>query len=432
MELKHKKERKLNKNFERTKRATAGKSQKGITLIALVITIIVLLILAGVSIATLTGDNGILTKAQTAKEETENASDEEQRQLAMLNATMSTEKYDYTTGEKDTNGQPIKVPIPAGFTPTQIEGENKVSEGFVITDENGNEFVWVPCDQSKGGVEYKQNETEKTSGKDTTVTDNGGDDGSVEKYGGFYIGRYEAGLPKEYWKNNEDGTYEYKWDGENKENNMYGERVSNPGNYTPVSKKNYPGWTGITRDHAKEVSEKMYEGNTQVKSELVDTKAWDSTVKWLNKEGINVEDSTEYGNYLNSELNLNGLYRESEYSWENNQWVNFDKQYKKGKKHLSARETGENIPLVEIATGSFEKTKTKNIYDMAGNLWEMTMGIRAGNDSGGTTVACRGGCYTNFGNVFDVGVVGSSAAQNGNLVARDCWSIGFRVVLYLI
>ncbi len=55
---------------------------KGITLIALVITIIILLILAGVTIATLTGENGILTKAQKAKEQTEIASQEEQRKLA--------------------------------------------------------------------------------------------------------------------------------------------------------------------------------------------------------------------------------------------------------------------------------------------------------------------------------------------------------------
>ena len=48
--------------------------KNGITLIALVITIIVLLILAGVTIATLTGDNGILTKAQNAKEKTRNIS----------------------------------------------------------------------------------------------------------------------------------------------------------------------------------------------------------------------------------------------------------------------------------------------------------------------------------------------------------------------
>ena len=49
------------------------KQEKGITLIALVITIIVLLILAGVTIATLTGDNGILTQAGKAKDKTAEA-----------------------------------------------------------------------------------------------------------------------------------------------------------------------------------------------------------------------------------------------------------------------------------------------------------------------------------------------------------------------
>ena len=49
------------------------KNNKGITLIALVITIIVLLILAGVSIAMLTGNNGILTQANSAKDNTEKA-----------------------------------------------------------------------------------------------------------------------------------------------------------------------------------------------------------------------------------------------------------------------------------------------------------------------------------------------------------------------
>ena len=58
-----------------------NKKQKGITLIALVITIIVLLILAGVSIATLTGNNGILTRANEAKTETEDAEENELRKL---------------------------------------------------------------------------------------------------------------------------------------------------------------------------------------------------------------------------------------------------------------------------------------------------------------------------------------------------------------
>ena len=61
-----------------------NKKEKGITLIALVITIIVLLILAGVSISMLTGENGILTQAQTAKEETEKESVIEQAKTDIL------------------------------------------------------------------------------------------------------------------------------------------------------------------------------------------------------------------------------------------------------------------------------------------------------------------------------------------------------------
>ena len=57
---------------------------KGITLIALVITIIVLLILAGVSIAMLTGENGILTKAVDAGEKTKNTTEEEQVKCQMM------------------------------------------------------------------------------------------------------------------------------------------------------------------------------------------------------------------------------------------------------------------------------------------------------------------------------------------------------------
>ena len=61
---------------------------KGITLIALVITVIVLLILAGVSIAMLTGENGILNQAKKAKEETEIASEEEKVKLATSGALL--------------------------------------------------------------------------------------------------------------------------------------------------------------------------------------------------------------------------------------------------------------------------------------------------------------------------------------------------------
>ena len=68
-------------------------STKGITLIALVITVIVLLILAAVSIATLTGNNGLLTKASQSKEETEKAQEKEGVRLALTIAQISDNGY---------------------------------------------------------------------------------------------------------------------------------------------------------------------------------------------------------------------------------------------------------------------------------------------------------------------------------------------------
>ena len=68
--------------------------KNGITLIALVITIIVLLILAGVSIAMLTGENGILTQAQNAKNQTEEAEIKERIKLAVNAARISDNGYE--------------------------------------------------------------------------------------------------------------------------------------------------------------------------------------------------------------------------------------------------------------------------------------------------------------------------------------------------
>ena len=69
------------------------KNNKGITLIALVITIIVLLILAGVSIAMLTGENGILTQATNAKEKTDKATEEEKIQMSVMGSSVDNNGY---------------------------------------------------------------------------------------------------------------------------------------------------------------------------------------------------------------------------------------------------------------------------------------------------------------------------------------------------
>lgn len=75
------------------------KNRTGITLIALVITIVVLLILAGISISTLTGDNGILTKSINAKEKNLDAEDKEKIQIAINEAQISNNGYQKLTEE---------------------------------------------------------------------------------------------------------------------------------------------------------------------------------------------------------------------------------------------------------------------------------------------------------------------------------------------
>lgn len=100
------------------------KSQKGITLIALVITIIVLLILAGVTIAMLTGENGILNKATGAVSDTEKATAEEAIKMEVYNNIATNEgtfdlntftsittnsDYNYAVGEATSNKKDVTV-----------------------------------------------------------------------------------------------------------------------------------------------------------------------------------------------------------------------------------------------------------------------------------------------------------------------------------
>ena len=150
------------------------RKQKGITLIALVVTVIVLIILAGVSISLVLGENGIVNKAKKAKENTELAKTEEETMLNDLAKqieegtsggttnppeTIKTVEevkggsyFDKATTIKDSDGNLIKVP--EGFKIAGDSGEN-VTEGIVIEDNDiidgignnrGNQYVWIPVE----------------------------------------------------------------------------------------------------------------------------------------------------------------------------------------------------------------------------------------------------------------------------------------------
>ena len=110
------------------------RKSKGITLIALVVTVIVLLVLAGVSISMLTGQNGILTRVAESKVKTEKA--EKQENARMQGYEDAVREY--------TDGLP-KTDYTKPYLPSDefSKKEGDLSTGLVIQDSKGNEYVWV-------------------------------------------------------------------------------------------------------------------------------------------------------------------------------------------------------------------------------------------------------------------------------------------------
>ncbi len=167
-----KQEKSERKNLNKEKNKIMQRNTKGITLIALVVTVIVLIILAGVSISLVLGQNGIVNKAEKAKENTELAKTEEetilndlakqieegtsggttnpQETIKTVEEVKDGDYFNKPTTIKDNNGNLIKVP--EGFKVAEDSGIN-VTEGIVIEDNDiidgignnrGNQYVWVP------------------------------------------------------------------------------------------------------------------------------------------------------------------------------------------------------------------------------------------------------------------------------------------------
>lgn len=222
----------INKNLSKRKESKfVSKNSRGITLIALVVTIVVLIILATVSILAVFGDNGIIARAQTAKDTHEKGKADETNTLDDYASYIgnyldgkggsSGGNIDPDTGwdlDKVTiidGGNGTKVPLPNGFY--YVGGD--ISTGLVISDKQGdtmsasgvnmgNQFVWIPVasEADLTRTNFDSN-GQPTTGLDTTkytepyangyATEEAEYNTMIEqvlKYGGFYIGRYEAGV----------------------------------------------------------------------------------------------------------------------------------------------------------------------------------------------------------------------------------------------
>ena len=410
------------------------KGESGITLIALVVTIVVLLILAGITISLVFSENGIIAKAREAAEKTNQAVINEQEQMNevgtiidnMLNGIGEStppkpegpempEGWDGNKVNAVESADKVVVPVPKGYTASSVATENKVSEGFVIYENtNGedkkeevndnnkdtarttrNQFVWVPVanpsemygtdkDGKKWGKLYNfsangitaKNWTEQDSVISITATSGGSsfrepDIIDADSSNSVTISQLETEFNNMIESVKKYGGF---YIGRYETGNLSQEKASIIKNNSDIGNQT---WYTMYKK-AKGIAV-----NSNVTSSMIWGSQWDATLKWMYNSG-NAEkkkytyDSTGKGNYYDTNGNKT------------------------------------------IATGSIETYAVNNIYDMAGNVWDWTI------EANSTPVRVnRGGYYYDYG--------GSYPASNryNNYPTYSGGSNGFRVALYM-
>ena len=385
--------------MKRTKQQNQ-KFNQGITLVALVVTIVVLLILSSVSLNLVLGDNGIIVKAKEAAETTAAAQEKEAMERNLLEKEL--ENSLSTPAVEPTDG----VKIPTGFYyvgGTKASGivisdnkndKNKYRNQKVVgTDLLGNQYVWIPCTtdssssdlqyaRTEWGVEVDGDDNSRAIKDELTLTDasvtysdadtaNGinadvskeivaqikAEKASVAQYGGYYIGRYEVG------RNSDTAVVKY--------------------NQTP--------YASITWSTAYGLAKKIIT-NSEVNSYLCSSYAWDTAVNFI-------QNNSTAKNYATSIEGFNG---------------NWNPQAVKDPSGNVIKPAGTSQQLNTGLTTQF-----CNIFDMGGNEAEFTTELNPGTSE---TVVLRGGSY--YGN-------GPAGYRWDNRSGYASIGDGFRATLFL-
>lgn len=388
---------------------------KGVTLIALAVTIVVMLILAGVTISVLNGENGIVKQAQKAKEESkikelkekvridiagkrvENINGElrvsvlkeildkyfdnvpVETQITSETKLKAKEEYgkyemkisDIDVGEityetsytifKDVNGE--QVPIPEGYIVSENSDENIVNKGLVISDSRGNEYVWISCtvDSSSNKLQYKRTEW----GVEKDGTDN------------------SRAIKDELTLKDIDVTYS-KTDTDNGINEEISKEIVAQINAEKESIKKYGGYYigryEVGKDNKTAVIKaeqepyvnikwsKAYElakgigGGEGATTYLCSSYSWDTAINFIQ--------NTTGKNYATSIIGFNGNWKSQEV------------------KDSSGKVIKPVNTAQRLNTGL--TTALCNIYDMGGNVGEFTTELNPGTSE---TVVLRGGYY---------------------------------------
>ena len=395
-------------------------TNRGITLVALIITIIVLLILAGVSLS-FVFNGGILDKAQQAVDKYQNESEKEQDILDKIDKYLENELGGGTGGGTDVPEEPdvpavdsnglakedttittddpnVQIVIPKGFAPVILQtgrtdslpGENgavkeimpkedwnsitkeQINKGIVVVDnkityDNGqpsgsvpdfNEYVWVPMTDSS---KFKR------------VAWNGPYyDGSDWENGTHPIA--DVSTSNKYWEETASSEYTSMVSSVGLNKGFYISRYeasNNGSDDIAQSKRGQEPWTVVIQPGAITASSNM---NESINSHLIYGIEWDSVLKWA------IDSQAIIGSETTGETKTITI---DDIQSDSRSWGNY------------ANSTGgaaDNSYELQPG-GTNEYWKVNNIYDLAGNAYEWTHE----KYSTGTFRAVRGGFYYDYG-----------------------------------
>lgn len=405
------------------------------------ITIVVLLILAGVSLNAIFSDSGIIQKAKDAQTKADEATQKDLEEIDSLDQLVNkyanggttggkTELKAYDKAEKNADGtlkenakytdsEDTTVTIPNGFKVSDVasdgnsDGEQTVSTGLVIQDKDKNEFVWVPVNYTATGTldddgldsGFKDTFKRSTNISSNTEPYGSGYDGEKEDYikmmksvqenKGFYIGRYEA------------GTTEPRTSSTTGKSKVVVKRDAYPYIYVKWGDKT----NTVGEEGAVYLSKNMYSANEiGATSTLCYGVQWDAIMKFVEDSTHSITNSTTWGNYKNNAWTIERT--TAQYTDTTNvktgNWtaITSDKSKTSSASYL-------------LTTGASDTFKVKNIFDLAGNVSEWTMEASSGNYR-----VNRGGNYDNHGSSIPASTCSRSDPRNRN-------TLGFRLALYL-
>ena len=279
--------------------------------------------------------------------------------------------YEYMQTNTKVTYSDGEVWIPEGFKVAE-DSASTVQGGVVIEDKDGNQFVWVPVATL---ADYKRTwYTGYDSFSEYSEALPEDEKTSVERYKGFYIGRYEAG--------DKESTVAKTL------------RSSNDVTKTVTIKANQAPYNYVTRTEAVSLAEGFAtKQGYKAKTKLVSSYAWDTTIAFMQKVNSDYGSSSEEGNYIDTKFSYTDI--------------------------TGAKQTKAKNSNVLVPTG--QTTPVCNIYDMGGNVWELTT-----ESYSNTYIPCaiRGGYYSNSFADFPAGFRYSNSDY-----AYD--RIGFRLTLFM-